>query len=223
MAAGTRNTGAGGGGRRNLKIAFEGVIGVGKTTLAQALAEELGAVRLFEDEIHNPYLKSFYKHRSRYALPCQLYFLEARLAQFARNLPYGVPVVADHSMIKERLFADVNLEGEDRALYFRLHERLASQAGFTPEVVVYLSAPLDEVKQRIRARGRRMENAIDVGYLHALIEAYHQWFAEVEDRLERVVVINADGAGLANDRGAVARLADACAAARPGIQYCNPR
>ncbi len=212
--------------RAPLQIALEGVIGAGKTTLARALAEHIGAVRLFEDDITNPYLDDFYRHGARYALPCQLAFLAGRVEQFTRPLPVGVPVVADHSLVKEAIFAGANLEGRDWELYQRLQSQLCQRGriNFVPRVVIYLSASLDEVRRRIRARGRRREYDLELSYLKRLVEAYQDW-CELQDSTgdSRVVVVNADGIGLASDRQALTSLIDACRQARPGIQYCNPR
>lgn len=211
-----------GSGAEPLTVAVEGVIGVGKTTLAKAMADQLGAVRLFEEEIGNPFLPAFYKNRAKHAFVCQAAFLAGRVDQFSRDLPVGVPVVCDHHLLKDPLFARVNLAGDEWAVYQSLYRRMAPQAVFRPRVIVYLTAPLDEVRRRIRERGRRMEAGIDLGYLKALVEAYEAWFASEEAARERVVVVSADGAGVAGDPEAVGRLLDACLQARPGLQYCNP-
>lgn len=204
-----------------LRIAVEGVIGVGKTTLARAIAERIGAVLLGEDELSNPFLSLFYQKPARYALACQLWFLEARLRQYAGNIPVGVPVVADHSLVKEPLFATVNLSGDELELYQRLYNRLAPQAAFKPDVTIFLTASLAEVRERIRKRGRRIEDVIDTNYLEQLVDAYSAWF-DMDHARDRIVVVNADGDGIAQDPEAVGRLVEACMVAPHGISYCNP-
>lgn len=204
-------------------IAIEGVIGVGKTTLARAVAERLGAFRLCEEDIVNPFLTDFYKNRSRWALACQLSFLHGRMAQFRRPRPVGVPVVSDHSLVKEPLFAAVNIANVDELdLYTRTYAAVADPQAFHPQVVVYLTAQLDEVRDRIRQRGRRSEYKIDVGYLADLVDAYEAWCESDAAGRERVVVVSADGAGIAEDPAAVDRLIDACRRAPVGLSYCNP-
>jgi len=205
-----------------LHLAVEGVIGVGKTTLVRALAERLGAVRLSEDELHNPFLERFYKQPVRWALACQTWFLEARLQQFAAPRPVGVPVVSDHSLIKEPIFASVNLASEELELYQRLYQRLAPEVGFVPHVTIYLTASLNEVRARIRSRGRRRESTIDVGYLGRLVDAYQAWFEGAQDSGTRIVVVDADGVNVAGDPAAVDRLIDACLHAPHGVSFCNP-
>jgi len=207
---------------RALRIAVEGVIGVCKTTLVRAMAERLGAVRLSEDELHNPFLERFYKQPARWAFACQTWFLEARLHQFASLTPIGVPVVADHSLHKEPIFAAVNLADEELGLYRRLYATLAPSCAFEPGVVVYLSASVAEVRRRIRQRDRRVEGVIDVAYLGRLVAAYETWFEEVQDSGLRVVVVDADGVNIAADPGAVDRLVEACLQAPKGVSYCNP-
>jgi len=154
-----------------LRIAVEGVIGVGKTTLVKAMAERLGAVRLSEDDLANPFLARFYKQPARWAFACQTCFLEARLRQFATGTPVGVPVVADHSLQKEPIFAAVNL-ADDEPL-----QQAMVDAGFdtifvgieTPDegtLRQYKRAPINDDKQReFVARCREMDIRTVAGFM----------------------------------------------------------
>lgn len=205
-----------------LTIAVEGVIGAGKTSLAQALATSLQAHALFEDELHNPFLDSFYRSPSRWALACQLQFLDLRLAQFARARPANQPVVSDHTIDKELLFAQVNISGAEFDLYQTLFSRLAVSCAFNPRVVIYLSADVEQLLLRIRERGRDMEGAIDLAYLQALHEIYYAWFTGRGAETRRVVVVDSDATFIAKDPKAVEILIRACHDAPPGVSFCNP-
>ncbi|TVR42879.1 MAG: deoxynucleoside kinase [Planctomycetota bacterium] len=203
-------------------IAVEGVIGVGKTSLARAIAQQLGAHGYWEDDLPNPFLERFYAQRQRWGLACQLRFLVERLRQFRQSPPDHLPVVADHTIDKELLFAQVNCEPDEYDLYRDIFTQLAVQCAFQPQVVIYLSADAQTLISRIRERGRDMEGAIDLSYLQALHHHYHGWFTGRGGENHRVVVVDADGHFIARDQPAVARLIEAAIAAPPGVSYCNP-
>ncbi len=203
-----------------LHIAIEGVIGSGKTTLAHALADKLGAIRLFESDIENPYLERFYKNKDKHALACQMWFLQARVRQFSNNLPSGMPAVADHSLVKERIFASINLSDDEFTLYQQFAELMMPLATFEPDVTIYLKADLGELSKRISKRGLPMEYAIEKTYLSELINAYEQYYADVQH--ERVLVVSTDSVNIAENEAALEHLIKACMEAGPGLSYCNP-
>ena len=62
-------------------IVVEGPIGVGKTSLAQRMADHLHSGLLLEKPADNPFLENFYGDIPRYALPTQLFFLFQRANQ----------------------------------------------------------------------------------------------------------------------------------------------
>jgi deoxyadenosine/deoxycytidine kinase len=206
--------------KHNGIIAIEGVIGVGKTTLAHALATALGAELLLESEIENPFLDRFYADRARYALACQLYFLVARLEQMSRPRLGQLPLVCDYILEKDRIFAAVNLEDAEWRLYQRYYDRMQADRGTHPEVIIYLKAGLDEVRRRIRDRGRELDQRLSPTYLEALVQAYDGYFDQVIDL--PVVVVDTDSSNIAADPAAVQRLVDACRRAPRGLSYCNP-
>ena len=62
-------------------IAIEGPIGVGKTSLSRKIAMDFGHELCLEESDENPFLKSFYKDKQKYAFASQLYFVMQRSQQ----------------------------------------------------------------------------------------------------------------------------------------------
>ena len=160
-------------------IAIEGVIGVGKTSLARLLQPAFGAGLLLEVFEENPFLSDFYGDRARYALQTQLFFLLARYRQ-QRDAPallagHGA-LIADYTFAKDALFARINIRGDELELYRRLHDALAEKIT-RPDLLVYLRAPTDELMRRIARRGRPYEAHMERGYIAELGQAYDDFFA----------------------------------------------
>ena len=136
-------------------IAIEGPIGVGKTTLANKIAETFNYDSFLEQPAENPFLKNFYKNPSQSALATQLFFLFQRMQQIQdlkqRSL-FETVRVADFLIEKDRLFAEVTLSNEEMDLYDKVYDHLTLDAP-TPDLVIYLQAPIDVLKDRITKRG----------------------------------------------------------------------
>lgn len=167
-------------GRRQLPryIAVEGPIGVGKTTLAQRLAETFRYPTLLEPVTENPFLDRFYRQRQQQALPTQLYFLLHRARQISdlsNNDLLGPNVVADFLIEKDGLFAKLNLDKNELQLYQQIYQSLRI-APPTPDLVIYLQAPVEILQQRIQRRGFEFEQQIEDDYLASLAEAYTEFF-----------------------------------------------
>ncbi|MBS1184867.1 MAG: deoxynucleoside kinase [Proteobacteria bacterium] len=159
-------------------IVVEGPIGAGKTSLTHKLAEHLGAETLLENANDNPFLPRFYQEPKRYALPTQLHFLFDRARQL-RDLAQGdlfrAGTVSDFLIDKDMLFARLNLDDDEFELYQKVYADLAPQAP-TPDLVIYLQAPIDALQERVRRRGVDFERGMDAGYLQRLANSYSEFF-----------------------------------------------
>ncbi len=163
-------------------LAIDGVIGVGKTTLTRLLQPTFGAEILLEVFEENPFLSDFYGDRARYAFQTQIFFLLSRYHQ-QRAVPDLLtrgPLLADYTFAKDALFARINLGGDDRTLYHRLHDALAEKIP-RPDLTVYLRAPTPVLMGRIFRRDRAYERQMDPAYIAALNDAYDEFFAATPD------------------------------------------
>ena len=171
-------------------VAVEGVIGVGKTTLATLLAKKWGAHLKLEVVEENPFLAQFYADMRAYAFQTQLFFLLSRHRQQVDLKQYDLfmeRVVSDYMFAKDRIFANITLDDNELALYTRLAELLERDVP-KPDVVVYLQASVDVLMERVRKRGRRFERDMSREYLLALTEAYNHFFFHYKDT--PLIVVN---------------------------------
>lgn len=176
-------------------IVVEGVIGVGKTTLVQALAERLGARTVLEVFEENPFLPRFYANPGRYAFATEMFFLLSRFDQqevFAQEDLLQQHAVSDYLFEKCRIFGQLTLRGAERDAFEKAYQVLAIQVP-TPDLIVHLHAPIDVLVDRIKHRGRSYEEGIDVEYLSSLDRAYREHFEEMpESRLVQIDTTNTD-------------------------------
>jgi len=162
-------------------LAFEGVIGVGKTTLARLLQPRFeNSELLLEVFEENPFLSDFYGDRERYAFQTQTFFLLSRYRQQNSAVPAilarGKTLLADYIFAKDSLFAKINLRGDELTMYPRVHEALAEKIP-APDLTVYLSASVDTLMARIALRDRPYERTMQRGYIADLAAAYDDFFA----------------------------------------------
>ena len=162
-------------------IAIEGVIGVGKTTLARLLQPAFQAELLLEVFEENPFLSDFYTDRERYAFQTQIFFLLSRYHQQRRTVPeilsQGSSLLADYTFEKDALFAGINLKGDELVTYRSVHEALAEKIPL-PDLIVYLRADTDVLMQRIASRDRTYERYIERDYIDELNRAYEDFYVE---------------------------------------------
>jgi deoxyadenosine/deoxycytidine kinase len=203
-------------------IAVEGPIGVGKTTLANKLAEAFGYPTLLEPAAENPFLDRYYREGRRHALPTQLFFLLHRAQQIENigaNDLLGRSLVADFLIEKDNLFARMTLDDNEYALYRQIHDNLAIHPP-TPDLVIYLQAPVSVLQSRIRDRGIVYERDIESGYLENLANAYTEFFHFYD--AAPMLVVNAAAIDFANNAAHFEALLDQILAMDGLRQYFNP-
>src|SRR4030042_5741767 len=166
-------------------VAIEGVIGVGKTTLARLLQPAFQAALVLEVFEENPFLSDFYSDRQRYAFQTQIFFLLSRYYQQRRSVPellkQGEPLISDYTFAKDALFARINLVGDELEMYYRVHDALAEKIPL-PDLIVYLRAGTDVLMQRIASRDRPYERNMERDYINQLNHAYDTFFIDNQAR-----------------------------------------
>jgi deoxyguanosine kinase len=169
----------------DMYVAIEGVIGVGKTTLARLLQPAFQSSLVLEVFEENPFLSDFYSDRQRYAFQTQIFFLLSRYYQQRRSVPeilkQGEPLITDYTFAKDALFARINLIGDELEMYYRVHDALAEKIPL-PNLIVYLRADTDVLMQRIASRDRPYERNMERDYIDQLNHAYDSFFIENQAR-----------------------------------------
>jgi deoxyguanosine kinase len=162
-------------------IAIEGVIGVGKTTLARLLQSSFKTELLLEIFEENPFLSDFYSDRKRYAFQTQIFFLLSRYHQQREGvigaLQNSSALISDYTFRKDRLFAEVNLDGDELEMYYRVHDALAEKI-IPPDLIIYLQADTEVLMQRIAQRDRPYERQMEVSYIDTLNRTYESHFGK---------------------------------------------
>ena len=159
-------------------IAIEGVIGAGKTSLAKILADKFHAGIISEEFQENPFLQKFYSDRAKYAFHTQIYFLMSRYRQqreIAQIDLFNSRIITDYLFAKDRIFAEVNLNEDEFALYDKIYSFLVKDIP-RPDLVIYLQADSEFFYRRIRRRDRSYEREIEYEYIENLCEAYNAFF-----------------------------------------------
>ncbi|MCB1646949.1 MAG: deoxynucleoside kinase [Pseudomonadales bacterium] len=204
-------------------IAVEGPIGVGKTTLTKKLADTFNYETFLEAPEVNPFLERFYENRRSAALPTQLFFLfdRARQIQALKQSDLFAPVqVADFLLEKDRLFAAINLDQDELQLYENIYQHLAIDAP-TPDLVIYLQAPVDVLLARIQNRGIAAEQAIEPEYLQQLADAYTRFFHYYD--AAPLLIVNATDIDFVNNDQDYEELVNYLLTVKRGRHYYNPK
>ncbi|MGB8645925.1 MAG: deoxynucleoside kinase [Anaerolineae bacterium] len=184
---------------KNHYIAIEGVIGVGKTTLARLLRPQFQGEILLEVFEENPFLERFYQDRERYAFQTQIFFLLSRYGQQHEAIPAALArgnLISDYIFDKNKIFARLTIDGDELEMYERVQDILARRIP-APDLVVYLRAGIDTLMERIALRDRSYERSMDRSYIESLAEAYDRYFSSFHDA--PVLTIETDGLDYLHD------------------------
>ena len=203
-------------------IVVEGPIGSGKTTLARLLADKFSVQLLSEKAEDNPFLSRFYQDAQRYALPTQLFFLFQRsrqIADMSQRDMFSAPTVADFFLEKDPLFARLNLDDEEYALYHQIYTHLQLKSP-KPDLVIYLQTPIDELAERIEERNISYEQEIPREYIERLADAYSEFF-HIYDT-SPVLIVNNEKLNIIKDESALNLLVDRIMQIKSSREYFNP-
>jgi len=203
-------------------IVIEGPIGVGKTSLARRLADSFGSELILEDAASNPFLDRFYNDPKSAALPAQLFFLFQRAQQMQLLMQDDMftPVrVADFLMDKDRLFAEFTLTKDELNLYQQVADNLSVESP-KPDLVVYLQAPVDVLRERIIRRNIKAEQLIDHDYLSRLVNVYSRFFHDYHDA--PLLIVNAAEIDPVNNDDDYQLLLKRILSMKNGRHYFNP-
>ena len=202
-------------------IVIEGPIGVGKTSLANKLAFEFETELLLEKPDENPFLASFYQNPKQYALSAQLHFLLQRAQQvqdFRQADMFRRAYIADFMVDKDRLFAQMTLDKDEFALYEQIYTHLTLDAP-RPDLVIYLQAPVETLRERIRQRGISYEQQIRDDYLLRLSESYTRFFYDYDD--SALLTVNTQSVDLINNADDYQAILEKIGNIHSGRHYFN--
>ena len=204
-------------------IAIEGPIGVGKTSLAQALGLRIGARIVLEDTDSNPFIARFYQDSEKYAFPVQLYFLLTRYnqqRQLAQQDLFAQATVSDYLLAKDRIFARLNLDPDELVLYEGVYRLLDGQLA-KPDLVVYLRARVEVLAERLRKRNRTFERHISLEYLESVSAVYRDFFFYYDET--PLLVVDSSEIDFVDDPGDLEDLLREIDRTVTGSHYYVPR
>jgi deoxyadenosine/deoxycytidine kinase len=204
-------------------IVLEGVIGVGKTSLARLLARDLDARLNLEVVEDNPFLERFYDDPRRHAFATQIFFLLSRYRQqqefFQQDL-FQRRVISDYLFAKDRIFANLTLADAELQLYDRVASELQGRVP-VPDLVVFLQASVDVLMSRITLRGRAYERDISRAYIESLCDAYNHFFFHYDE--SPLLVVNTNDIDFVHSRAHYEDLRRHVQTPFAGVQYYTPQ
>ncbi len=203
-------------------IVVEGPIGCGKTTLSKMLADKFPVDYLSEKAEANPFLPRFYQDAQRYGLPTQLFFLFQRanqIKELSQRDMFAKPIVADFFLEKDPLFARLNLDDEEYALYHQIYQHLQLKAP-KPDLVIYLQTPIDSLMERIEERSVSYEQDIPREYIERLSNAYSDLFHNYDT--SPVLIVNNEKLNIVKSHSSLDLLLDRIMQIKGQREFFNP-
>ncbi len=171
-------------------LCIEGNIGVGKTTFAQMLAEDLDAKLILERFKDNPFLPQFYKDPKRYAFPTEMSFLADRHQQLVDDISqldlFAQFSVADYDLYKSLIFAKVTLQEQEFELYKKVFNIIYREIP-KPDLYIYFYQTTERLLENIKKRGRAYEQDIKAEYLDKINRGYLE-FIKNENRFKTKII-----------------------------------
>jgi len=208
---------------RNLYyIAIEGPIGVGKTSLVKLLGDKLSARTILEQFEENPFLADFYDDPERFAFQTQLYFLLQRYQQQQELKQVDVfhsLIITDYMFVKDRLFASLNLNEKEMALYETVANLLERNV-INPDLVIYLQADTDTLMKNIHKRKRSFEKNMSRNYIDALNQVYNEYFFRYQDT--PLLIINTNNIDFVNNKKDLEEIINVVRKPITGTKFFNP-
>ncbi|MCB1059170.1 MAG: deoxynucleoside kinase [Calditrichaeota bacterium] len=203
-------------------IAIEGVIGVGKTSLARILSEKLNGRLILENHDENPFLAQFYKDPRHFAFQTQMFFLLSRFRQ-QQELPepdfFHSTLISDYIFPKDRIFAYINLSENELNLYEKVMALMEMRVR-KPDIVVYLQSSTERLMRNIRTRSRPYEREMSEEYIRTLNEGYNHYFFNYEET--PLLIVNTTQLDFVNNADHLAAITAEIEREQLGTRYFNP-
>ncbi|RCK76482.1 MAG: Deoxyadenosine kinase [Ignavibacteriae bacterium] len=204
-------------------IAIEGVIGAGKTSLAQKLGGVLDAKVVLERFEENPFLQKFYEDPIHYAFQTQIFFLLSRFKQQQELMQADLFhrfLITDYIFEKDKIFAYLNLADDELKLYEMLIGNMEHKIP-SPDLVVYLQSSVERLMANIKKRNRPIEKNISEEYIRDLNEAYNYFFFRYKDA--PLLIVNATKIDFVNkEKDFEDLLIEILRPDKPPVEYYNP-
>jgi len=203
-------------------IAVEGVIGVGKTTLATKLAKYFKAEIILEPVEENPFLEKFYKNIEAYAFQTQIFFLFSRYRQLRDLMQTRIffdMIISDYIFEKDRIFANINLDENELNLYDHIVKFIEKEIT-KPDLVIFLQASPEKIMERIKKRNREFEKDISIEYIQELTKNYNNFFMHYKDA--PVLMVNVDDVDITKEHSPLSQIIQEIEKPFTGLKFLKP-